>query len=34
LPKKGERIECQIHLTPEQIDAALKGCKNRKEIIR
>lgn len=34
LPSKGERIECQINLTPEQIDAALKTCKGRKEVLR
>ena len=34
LPSKGERIECRIHLTPEQIDAALDACQGRPEIIR
>ena len=34
LPNKGERIECQIHLTPEQIDAALKAAHGRKEVMR
>ena len=34
LPRKGERIECQINLTPEQIDAALRATAGRKEILR
>lgn len=34
LPKKGERIENQVQLTPEQIDSALKACQHRKEVIR
>lgn len=35
LPEKGtQRIECNLRLTPEQIDSALKLCQNRKEVLR
>lgn len=34
LPSKGERIECHVQLTPEQIDAALKSCQKRAEVNR
>lgn len=34
LPKRGERIECHLRLTPEQIDAALKACQNLPEVQR
>lgn len=35
LPPKGSvRVENHMHITPEQIDSALKLCQNRREIIR
>ena len=34
LPTKGERIEFEIRITPEQIDAALKACQDRTEFLR
>lgn len=34
LPPKGQRIECQINLSPKQIDAALKASLGRKEVLR
>ena len=34
MPESGARVECQIHLTAEQLDAALKACQNLPEVKR